>query len=58
MDGCELPCGYWELNSGLLEELNAFNPCAISPALRPLIAVIVLSFWFSKNSMINGNSLY
>jgi hypothetical protein len=20
IDGCELPCGYWELNSGLLEE--------------------------------------
>ena len=33
-DGCELPCGCWELNSGPLEEHSVlFNYRAISPVL-------------------------
>ena len=33
--GCEPPCGYWELNSGSLEEqsVSAFNHSSSSPAL-------------------------
>jgi hypothetical protein len=33
-DGCEPPCGYWDLNSGHLEEewVSALNSWAISPA--------------------------
>jgi hypothetical protein len=32
-DGCEPPCGCWELNSGPLEEQSALKSWAISPAL-------------------------
>jgi hypothetical protein len=37
MDGCEPPCGCWELNSDPLEEQTvALNRGAISPAQRPV----------------------
>jgi hypothetical protein len=38
-DGCEPPCGYWELNSGPLEEeaASALNLWAISLALYSAI---------------------
>jgi hypothetical protein len=31
-DGCELPCGCWELNSGLLEEQSVL--LAVEPSLQ------------------------
>lgn len=46
MDRCELPCGYWESNSGLLEKLSVLLIPEASLALRPLILVVVLSFGF------------
>ncbi|CAO2624034.1 hypothetical protein LEMLEM_LOCUS18165, partial [Lemmus lemmus] len=32
-DGCELPCGFWELNSGLLEEQAML--LTTEPSLQP-----------------------
>jgi hypothetical protein len=39
MDGCEPPCGCWELNSGRLEEQSVLLPAepSISPALTPFV---------------------
>jgi hypothetical protein len=34
MDGCEPPCGYWDLNSGLLEEQSVL--LTDKPSLQPL----------------------
>jgi hypothetical protein len=34
MDGCEPPCGCWELNSGPLEELSVL--LTAEPSLQPL----------------------
>jgi hypothetical protein len=34
-DGCEPPCGCWELNSGLLEEQSVF--LTAEPSLQPLL---------------------
>ena len=38
-DGCEPPCGCWELNSGLLEE----EPLLLTsePSLQPLVLVLL-----------------
>ena len=33
-DGCEPPCGYWELNSGPLEEQSVL--LTAEPSLQPL----------------------
>ena len=38
-DGCELPCGCWELNSGPLQEQEVF--LYIEPFLRPDIGLFV-----------------
>ena len=43
-DGCEPPCGCWELNSGLLEEQSVLNPWAISPA-EHFLTHNLLSVW-------------
>ena len=32
-DGCELPCGCWELNLGFLQEQQCL---AIEPSLQPI----------------------
>jgi hypothetical protein len=34
IDGCEPPCGNWELNSGLLEEQSVL--LTAEPSLQPL----------------------
>jgi hypothetical protein len=46
MDGCEPPCGCWDLNSGPLEEQSVlFLPAeAISPAL-----FLLLLAWLLEN---------
>jgi hypothetical protein len=33
IDGCEPPCGYWELNSGPVEEQSV--PLTTKPSLQP-----------------------
>jgi hypothetical protein len=45
-DGCELPCGCWELNSGPLEEqaTNALNLLTPKPSLQPKIHLFFFFF--------------
>ena len=45
-DGCEPPCGCWELNSGPLEEqaASALNHWAISPAPIPIFQAPLFHF--------------
>jgi hypothetical protein len=38
MDGCELPCGCWDLNSGPLEEQSVLLPA--EPSLQPQSVVL------------------
>jgi hypothetical protein len=38
-DGCEPPCGFWELNSGPLEEHSVLFPA--EPSLQPLYSQIL-----------------
>ena len=38
MNPCELPYGWWELNSGLLEELPVLFTA--EPSLQPLVSVL------------------
>jgi hypothetical protein len=38
-DGCEPPCGCWDLNSGPLEEQSVFLPA--EPSLQPLVTLLV-----------------
>jgi hypothetical protein len=40
-DGCELLCGYWELNSGPLEEQSVL--LTAEPSLQPLKARVLKS---------------
>ena len=45
-DGCEPPCGCWDLNSGLSEEQSGtLTNWAISPAL--FYSILKLSLWLS-----------
>ena len=37
-DGCEPPCGYWELNSGPLEEQSVL--LTTEPSLQPLKQIL------------------
>jgi hypothetical protein len=53
-DGCEPPCGCWDLNSGPLEEQSVL--LTTEPSLQPLvrtlnfqITVIIFSFLFGVN---------
>jgi hypothetical protein len=39
-DGCEPPCGCWDLNSGPLEEQSVLLT-AISPVLNPVSYIVV-----------------
>ena len=41
MDGCEPPCGCWELNSGPLEEQSVL--LTAEPSLQPLMLTILMS---------------
>jgi hypothetical protein len=41
-DGCEPPCGCWELNSGPLEEQSVL--LATEPSLQPCVTVILVVF--------------
>jgi hypothetical protein len=40
-DGCEPPCGCWELNSGTLEELSVLSTAKSS--LQPLLTLIFIA---------------
>ena len=40
MNGCELPCGCWDLNSGPLEEQSVFFPA--KPSHQPVIFNLTL----------------
>jgi hypothetical protein len=42
-DGCEPPCGFWDLNSGPLEE----QPVLLTtvPSLQPTAEVFIVQFW-------------
>jgi hypothetical protein len=46
MDGCEPPCGCWELNSGPVEEQSVLFPA--EPSLQPLSAVLGKGVSFSQ----------
>jgi hypothetical protein len=39
-DGCELPCGFWEPNSGLLHEQERF--LIVQPSFQSIVAVVVV----------------
>jgi hypothetical protein len=39
-DGCEPPCGFWELNSGPLEEQSVL--LTAEPSLQPLVVVVLI----------------
>ena len=39
MDGCEAPCGCWELNSGPLEEQTMF--LTSEPSLHPNLELLI-----------------
>jgi hypothetical protein len=41
-DGCEPPCGCWELNSGPLEEQSVL--LTAEPSFQPLLALFIYSF--------------
>jgi hypothetical protein len=41
MDGCEPPCGCWDLNSGPSEEQSAL--LTTEPSRQPLVAVVLIS---------------
>jgi hypothetical protein len=43
-DGCEPPCGCWELNSGPLEEQSVFLTAEPS-SLQPLSSGFMLRYW-------------
>ena len=43
-DGCELPCGFWELNSGLLEKQSVLLTTEPSP--QPGARMFYLYFCF------------
>jgi hypothetical protein len=42
-DGCELPCGCWELNSGPLEEQSVLLP--LSHLTSPGFKLLSDAFW-------------
>jgi hypothetical protein len=43
MDGCESPCGCWELNSGLLEEQSVL--LTTEPSLQPEAGLLDEKFY-------------
>jgi hypothetical protein len=45
-DGCEPPCGCWELNSGPLEDQSVFLPT--EPSLQPPPFIILTFFFFLR----------
>jgi hypothetical protein len=42
-DGCESPCGCWDLNSGPLEEQSVL--LTAEPFLQPLFCVFILLYF-------------
>ena len=48
-DGCEPPCGCWELNSGPLEELSVL--LTTEPSLQPHVMIFlkVIVTWIKTN---------
>jgi hypothetical protein len=44
IDGCEPPCGCWELNSGPLEEQSVLLTIGISSAPSPPVGFFVFVF--------------
>ena len=60
IDGCEPPCGCWELNSGPLEEqpvLLTTEPSLHSPRLSPPTPLLLLSKWQIQSFSCSGDKL-
>lgn len=38
---CELPCGFWELNPGSLQEQHALNPTELSQVLVGFLKIAI-----------------
>jgi hypothetical protein len=43
-DGCEAPCGFWESNSGPLEEKHWLVLLTTEPSLQPMKFMILLDY--------------
>ena len=56
-DGCEPPCGCWELNSGPLEEQAML--LTSEPSLQPLIVFLILKYFFTQcTNILQYSSFY
>jgi hypothetical protein len=49
LDGCELPCGCWVLNSGPLKKLSVL--LTTEPSLQPSIKGFLLGYKLDKEAM-------